>query len=370
MRSRDVLHCIATLEGGGAERQLSYISGGLSSLGWRVHVALLKGGPNKKKLLNSGSVLHYIPYRGHYNPSILWSLYLLIKKLKPALVQVWLPMMTIVGGFVCSLMKIPWVYSERSAGDSYERSIIHSSISSVIARKSSAIISNSLGGDLFWRSKVGGKVPRFLIPNALPLNEIERVKPLESMDELCGYNERIILYVGSLNPWKNIKNLMISLQYLAKEENIRAFFCGDGLLREWVKAFIRHHGLESSVFLMGFREDVWAWMKRADVFVSVSLYEGMPNTVMEAMACSCPLVLSDIPAHRSILNEESAFFVPHDNPLKIAEGIRQVLYNPLEAKKKAQHAKAKVSQYSIEKMAFEYHKVYQKVLGTCIDSRK
>ncbi len=54
---------------------------------------------------------------------------------------------------------------------------------------------------------------------------------------------------------------------------------------------------------------VWALMKKASVFVSLSAYEGCPNTVMEAMACGCPIIVSDIPEHREILDEQSALFV-------------------------------------------------------------
>jgi len=63
-------------------------------------------------------------------------------------------------------------------------------------------------------------------------------------------------------------------------------------------------------------------MKTASVSVSVSHVEGMPNAVIEAMAARCPLVVSEIPQHREILDDASARFVPLDDARATADAIR------------------------------------------------
>lgn len=68
------------------------------------------------------------------------------------------------------------------------------------------------------------------------------------------------------------------------------------------------------MLLPGVVTDLWAKLRRAAVFVSVSLYEGCPNTVLKAMAADCLLVVSDIPAHRALLDDQIGMFVNPDDP--------------------------------------------------------
>src|SRR5580658_1055228 len=91
---RGVLHCIATMEGGGAERQLTYVSQGLAQRGWDVHVAITAAGPNISRLQSSGAEVHYLP-----KPpvSLLPPLTQLMRRLQPDIVMTWLPKMDVLG---------------------------------------------------------------------------------------------------------------------------------------------------------------------------------------------------------------------------------------------------------------------------------
>jgi len=103
-------------------------------------------------------------------------------------------------------------------------------------------------------------------------------------------------------------------------------------------------------------------MKRADAFVYLSLYDGFPNVVLEAMACGCPLVVSDIPAHRDFLDEQCALFVSPRRPADVAEAIRRTLFAPVEAQARAKIAKEKVTRWSVAWVARQYDEVYREVL--------
>ena len=103
-------------------------------------------------------------------------------------------------------------------------------------------------------------------------------------------------------------------------------------------------------------------MKKASVFVSLSSYEGCPNSVMEAMVCGCPLVVSDIPAHREILDESCALFVDISNIKQTADTIIQVLRDADASKERALMAKQKTQEWSIHNMARNYERIYKELI--------
>jgi glycosyltransferase involved in cell wall biosynthesis len=102
-------------------------------------------------------------------------------------------------------------------------------------------------------------------------------------------------------------------------------------------------------------------MKRANVTVSVSLFEGSPNVVLEAMAAGCPLVVSDIAAHRELLDEQSAILVDPRDPRQIADAIIKVLSDPEAAARRARAAYDRVQHYSLSATARQYADLYREL---------
>jgi glycosyltransferase involved in cell wall biosynthesis len=102
-------------------------------------------------------------------------------------------------------------------------------------------------------------------------------------------------------------------------------------------------------------------MKRASVFVSVGFFEGKPNGVLEAMACGCPLVVSDIAAHREFLDESSAVLANPRDALSIAKGIELCLTNPASARVRSARAREIIAQWSVERMVGRYEELYREV---------
>lgn len=83
---------------------------------------------------------------------------------------------------------------------------------------------------------------------------------------------------------------------------------------------------------------------------------------MEAMACDCPLVLSDIPAHREIVDESCALFVDPSNVQQTANTIVQALCNADASKGCALIAKQKIQEWSITEIAQNYERVYNEMI--------
>ena len=348
--------------GGGAERQLAYLAGELRTIGWDVHVALLSGGPNLERLQAGGAMVHRLTARGNHDPGILRQLLTLMRSLRPDVVETWLPQMDILGGLAARLTGRPWILQEQSGEPAYPPTLKHR-CRVLLAARSSAVISNSGGGDRYWQSRLGSRVRRYVIRSALPVREIESARAATPEETGIDPGKRLVLYVGRLAPEKNLDILVSALRPVLVDRRIVAVLCGEGPLRPTVEQWLVNHGIADRVRLPGYVSNVWSWLKRADVFVSVSLFEGHPNTVVEAMACGAPVVVSDIPAHREFLDEESAVLVKADLPAPLTEAIAGVLSAGEAATRRAERARARAAEWSIEAIGRRHADAYQEVLA-------
>jgi glycosyltransferase involved in cell wall biosynthesis len=355
-----ILHLISDLSGGGAERQLGYLAPELVRMGHDVHITYSKEGPHKPEL--PGVVLHQLKSRSNYDPYLLWQLIRLTRRIKPDIIHTWILQMDILGGMTARLSGIPWIFREPSSALAYPPTW-KNHLRVRVGSGASAIVSNSSGGDEYWKTQIPYS-RRYVVPNGLPVHEIDRIVAAVPPG-LAKSEVPIVLYVGRLtsdgSAIKNLKVFLKALAYVRPQQNVLGILCGEGPQRSELEVLRHTLGLHADVHFTGHLPValVWALMKKASVFVSLSAFEGCPNTVMEAMACGCPLVLSDIPAHREILDERSALFVDPSNIQQTADTILQSLRNEDASKGRALIAKQKTQEWSIAEMARDWERVYK-----------
>ena len=355
-----MLHLIPNLSGGGAEQQLSYLASKLVQMGHQVHIAYLRNGPANQGLPDVE--LHRLKARSNYDPYILWQLICLIKQIRPDIVHTWIRQMDIIGGIASKITSTPWILREPSCQIAYNGTWKYK-LREKVAGLSAAIVSNSSGGDSYWRSHYPNK-RRYIIPNGLPLEMINDIIPQVSDYGNLGSSNKVLLYAGRLETSKNIDKLIEATHRVINLYPIKLIICGDGPIRESLEKQVGRLGLNAVVQIAGFVDSgkLWAWMKNADAFCSISDYEGLPNSVIEAMACGCPLIVSDIPAHREFLNNGCALLVDPQDPEEISKAIQLSLSNPNAAKERAEIAKKIAHKWSISSLADQYEKVYQQIL--------
>ena len=119
-QSLRVLHIIPTLEGGGAERQLSMLAAEQARRGCDVHVALRRTGVHAGAIRDCGVQLHKLGDVRSVDPRLFFALRKIIRSVRPDVVQTWLPQMDLIGGLAAASERIPWVVSERTSGPYYE----------------------------------------------------------------------------------------------------------------------------------------------------------------------------------------------------------------------------------------------------------
>jgi len=144
----------------------------------------------------------------------------------------------------------------------------------------------------------------YLIPNGTKI-------PLKKKDYSRLSNN--ILYIGALRRFakkqrkeqKNIRFLIESFSILMKENpSLKLYLVGDGNYRKELEKLVNVLGLSKNVFFEGYQLNVESYILKSDIFVNPSFYEGLPNTVIEAMSYGIYVLCSNIPEHRFLVKEE------------------------------------------------------------------
>ena len=169
-------------------------------------------------------------------------------------------------------------------------------------------------------------------------------------------DKNIILYFGHLFDWKGVYTLAESAKFLKENEEI--YFVG-GLSsdRNKLRDFINSKGLEQITFSEHSEHELAPYyMRAADVLVLpntgkqfVSKFETSPVKMFEYMSSGTPIIASDLPSLRNVVDESLVTFFKADDPKSLASQIHLVLDEYEEALKKANLALMNVSQYTWER---------------------
>jgi glycosyltransferase involved in cell wall biosynthesis len=135
-----------------------------------------------------------------------------------------------------------------------------------------------------------------------------------------------MLSVGRLAEPKDFTTLVRALARLERE-TFRAWIVGDGPDREALESEIRRLGVDDCVELLGERDDVAGLMAQSDVFVLSSRSEGLPLSILEAMAAGLPVVGSEVGGVRELV-ADCGFVVPPGDPDALAAALRRLVADP------------------------------------------
>ncbi|MDP9183823.1 MAG: glycosyltransferase, partial [Actinomycetota bacterium] len=171
-----------------------------------------------------------------------------------------------------------------------------------------------------------------VVPNGVDVDRVDRVLHHHAfgLTGAPGQEGLTVLAVNRLIPIKNPDTVMEAFVRAATPQD-ELVMIGEGALGTQLAAAVQQSGLESQLRLTGGlpRDDVYRHMQGAAVFVSASSGEGLPVSVLEAMACRCPVVLSDIPPHREIAKHAPAVrLVTPGDVDAFADAIRRALRMP------------------------------------------
>ncbi|MEQ8675702.1 MAG: glycosyltransferase family 1 protein [Aggregatilineales bacterium] len=130
-----------------------------------------------------------------------------------------------------------------------------------------------------------------------------------------GLPERFWLFLGTLEPRKNLTTLLDAYARLPEDERLPLILAGGkGWLYEAIFERVERYQLQDSVHFMGFvpAEELALWYNSAEVFIMPSVFEGFGLPVLEAMACGTPVIVSDASSLPEVAGSAGLCLPPHD----------------------------------------------------------
>ena len=190
--------------------------------------------------------------------------------------------------------------------------------------------------------------------NGVPL---EKCKPVQEYRTHAAE----IVHIGRFCEEKNHVNLIRGFVKAHEQfPGIRLKLYGDGPLRQEMEHLVSELKAEDYVHFMGLTNDVYSAMTVADVFILPSIYEGMPMTLIEAMATGLPIITTPVGGIVDMVTNGNEAIFSGIDPESITESIGMLVNNSELRQSLGQSALERAKQFSAKTMAEKYLGIYLK----------
>jgi len=226
-------------------------------------------------------------------------------------------------------------------------------------------ISESTKRDLVRLAHVPAERVAVVYPGLEPdMRRVDDPAALAAFRRRHGLPEHFVLFVGTLEPRKNVTALVQAYSVLQRRgvrSHALVLAGSKGWRYESVFAAIEESGVKQDIILPGYvtHDDLPLWYSAADAFVYPSLYEGFGLPVLEAMACGAPVITSNASSLPEVAGDAGLLVAPDDVD-GLASAIERVIRSAdLGAEMRAQGA-ARAATFTWERMARATLEVYEK----------
>ena len=365
MQQIKILYVITSLGLGGAEKLLLSHLERLDKKKYEFYVCTLRVKPNDlAQSISKYAELINLNVKNRFDPSIIFHLRKLIKKIQPDIVHTHLFQARIYTSMAQLFTNRPIsvTHKHNSVNLKKHNIFILLEIWSLIFYDRIIAISQSVKKSLLLYEFVSKKKV-YVLSNCIDYQLFENNSKLEKLST----KENITIgTVCRLEPQKGIRYLLLAMKtILIKFPNVKLEIVGTGSLLNELQNLADELGISNSIKFLGKFADVIPFYRRMDIFVLPSLYEGFGIVILEAMAMGIPIVATNVDGIKEVvINGESGLLIPPKNPEAIAIAVKHLIDNPQFTERLISEGKKRAKLFDIQDHLMNLDKLYTSLLRT------
>ena len=368
---------ITDLDAGGAEKAMAALVLGLDRSRWNPSIVCLDAeGELAEKLRDAGIEVTCLGVNRRRPIAAIWALNRALRRHRPAIVHSFLFHANLAAKLSISFVGRPWIVGGIRVAEREKR--WHLLLDRWTQRLSSGAVCVSSDVKAFSIRDGGIAEDRLVvIPNGIAPERFDDAQPIPRAKLGLPEQAKIALFVGRITSQKDVPMLLDAFGRISLDHpDWRLVLVGDGPDRNQLEALAnRDPSLSKQVVWLGRRDDVPGLMKASDLLVLSSLWEGMPNVVLEAMAAGLPVVATKVEGVSDLIvsegDEVTGWVSEPGDPEKFAANLDEAMQYRGRRKRYGANGRKRVEkEFTMKSVIEAYESVWAGVLKLSLDRAK
>lgn len=356
-----IMFCTSSMGKGGAERVISILSNNFIKSN---EVSILVN-TDKNIAYELDKKIKIISLDNkYYKNNLIRNLYRIInakrilKKERPNIIISFLPMPSFRILLANKKFRIPVIISDRNDPKQEYKSKISNILMKWLYPKAKGFVFQTNEQKKYFNEEIQKK-------SVIIFNPIKE-SFLENSNIKLEERENTIINIGRLVPQKNQEMLIEAFEKISKEyPEYKLKIFGTGPLKEELQEKINNLNMKDKIFLCGLTDNIKEELEKSKIFVLSSDYEGMPNSLIEAMAVGCTVISTDCPCggpKELIKNGSNGILISVNNENELQNSLKDLFENKDKMEVLSKNAKRIVEALKEEKIIEQWKRYIDKVL--------